>query len=47
MLKNNFQNSEESFREAEASACKLKLHPDSIARQPHASFAKNFAPDHQ
>jgi hypothetical protein len=26
---------------------KLKLQPDSIARQPHASFAKKFAPDDQ
>jgi hypothetical protein len=25
---------------------KLKLQPDSIARQPHAGFAKKFAPDH-
>jgi hypothetical protein len=49
------QNSEESFREAEASASQaealqlreLKLQPDSIARQPHASFTKKFTPDHR
>jgi hypothetical protein len=33
--KNNFANA------------KLKLQPDSIARQPHASVTKKTTPDHQ
>jgi hypothetical protein len=47
MLKNNLRILKNHSAKLKLQLAKLKLQPDLIARQPHASFAKKFAPDRQ